>query len=57
MACEKAARGSSNYARARVSTHADTRIVSDWERGTLAAGLLVAVSFGLMLVIGAWLGW
>jgi len=31
----------------------DAIIADNWERGTLAGGLLIAVSFGLMLVYGA----
>lgn len=32
-------------------------IVHDYERSCTAAGVLLAVAFGAMLVIGAWLGW
>lgn len=32
-------------------------IVSDYDTACLAAGLLIAVSFGLMFCIGTWLGW
>lgn len=53
----EAARGSSHYTRAIRSGRTPGRIISDWERGTLVAGLIIAVSFGLMLVAGAWLGW
>lgn len=59
MSAERATRRCWNNNRVKVSTQSsDTDIVQqDWERGTLVAGLLVAVSFGLMFVIGAWFGW
>lgn len=50
---KEAARGSGNYSRAIRSGRTPGRIIPDWERGTLIAGLLIAVSFGLMLVYGA----
>lgn len=39
--------------RARQGSHRTRSIVSDYEQACLAAGLLIAVSFGLMFVIGA----
>ena len=32
-------------------------ILTDWERGTLWAGIVLGVSFALMGLIGGWLGW
>jgi len=40
--------------RAKVPCKKDTAIIADWERGTLAAGLMVALSFGSMLLWAAW---
>lgn len=53
----KAARHSCNYARAKYGSRRTRSIVADYEQATLVAGLLIAVSFGLMLLIGAWFGW
>ena len=53
MPSKEAARRSCNYERAK-SGHKRTRsIVSDYEQATLIAGLLIAVSFGLMLMWAA----
>lgn len=47
----KAARGSCHYARARRSTdQMDPHIVAQYERGSLVAGIVIAVSFGLMML-------
>lgn len=35
----------------------DRAIITDYDRATLAAGLLIAVSFGLMFLVGGWMGW
>lgn len=48
----KAARRSCNYKRANGS-RGTRSIVADQEQAYLIAGLLIAVSFGLMFVIGA----
>ena len=55
MAYEKAARGSCHYARAnkKTGTQGSRSIVTDWEQGTLVAGLLVGVCFGLMFLWAA----
>lgn len=52
MPSKKAARRSCNYHRAKGSGRTRS-IVSDYEQACLAAGLLIAISFGLMFVIGA----
>lgn len=56
MAVNEAARSSGNCSRAKTRTRVN-RIVSDWERGTFWAGVLLAVSYVLMGVLGAWFGW
>ena len=53
MAFKEAARRYGNSRRANNGSRRTRSIVADWEQATLAAGLLVAVSFGLMFVIGA----
>lgn len=51
---EKAARHSCNYDRANVHTKKDDDIIAqNYGRGSLIGGLLVAVSFGSMLVHAA----
>lgn len=57
MVKKEAARSSGNCSRASVHDHGDTQIVSDWERGTFWAGVILGVSFALMGVIGGQLGW
>ena len=57
MAVKKAARNSGNCSRANVQSTADKMIVSDWERGTFWAGIVLGISFALMGLIGGWLGW
>ena len=49
----RAARSSGNYSRANVHVHQDSNIVHDYTLGTLIAGLLIAVSFGLMFIHAA----
>lgn len=47
----KAARRSCHYARARRSTdQMDEHILAQYERGSLIAGIIIAISFGLMMV-------
>lgn len=53
MLRRKAARNSCSYSRAKDGSRRTRSIVADWEQGTLVAGLLVAVSFGLMFVWAA----
>ena len=50
---KEAARHGGNHARANVHSYKDNDIVHDFERGTMIAGILTAVSFGLMLVHAA----
>jgi len=50
---EKAARGSCNYARAKNGSRRTKSIVADYESACLAAGLVIAVSFGLMFLWAA----
>lgn len=57
MAVKKAARNSGNCSRANVQSTADKMIVSDWERGTFWAGIILGISFALMGIVGGWLGW
>lgn len=57
MAVKKAERGSGNYRRSSVPSIADKPIVSDWERGTFWAGVILGISFALMGIVGGWLGW
>ena len=53
MAPNKAARRSCNYHRAK-SGHKRTRsMVADYEQACLVAGMLIAVSFGLMFLWAA----
>ena len=56
MAVNEAARSSGNCSRAKTRTRVN-RIVSDWERGTFWAGVLLAISYVLMGVLGAMFGW
>lgn len=42
-----------NAGRPKGSGRTEDIIARNWARGTLAGGLLLAVSFGLMLVYGA----
>lgn len=50
----KAARRSGNYdTRQKVHGFGDKSIIADYERGALIAGLIIAVSFGLMFVHAA----
>lgn len=57
MVRKEAARSSGNCSRASVHSVQDTKIVSNWERGTLWAGLVFGISIALMGLIGGWLGW
>ena len=57
MVRERAALHRGNDSSANVHDHGDTQIVSDWERGTFWAGVMLGVSFALMGVIGGQLGW
>lgn len=57
MVKEKAALHRGNDSSANVQSTADTKIVSDWERGTLWAGLVFGISIALMGFIGGWMGW
>lgn len=57
MAVKKATRRSGNYNRVNVPSIADRTIVSDWERGTFWAGVILGISFALMGIVGGWLGW
>lgn len=57
MAVKKATRRSGNYNRVNVPSTADRTIVSDWERGTFWAGVILGISFALMGIVGGWLGW
>lgn len=57
MVRERAALHRGNDSSANVQSTADTKIVSDWERGTLWAGVILGISFALMGLIGGWLGW
>ena len=57
MVRERAALHRGNDSSASVHDHGDTQIVSDWERGTFWAGVILGVSFALMGVIGGQLGW
>lgn len=57
MVRERAALHRGNDSSANVHDHGDTQIVSDWERGTFWAGVILGVSFALMGVIGGQLGW
>ena len=52
MTQKEAARSSCNYDRAKASTsRLDTEsIARDFERGSLVAGIVIAVSFGMMLL-------
>lgn len=51
---KEAARHSGNCdTRQNVHSRGDVDIVHDFERGTMIAGILTAVSFGLMLVHAA----
>lgn len=54
---EKTARNSGNYSTPKTSTSGDVKIITEFDRATLVGGLIVAISFGLMMVIGAWFGW
>jgi hypothetical protein len=49
----KAARSSGNYSRANVHGHKDSPIISNFEFGSLLAGIIIAVSFGLMFIHAA----
>lgn len=53
MPLKRAARRSCNYHRAKGGHKRTRSIVSDYEQACLAAGLLIAISFGLMFVVGA----
>lgn len=57
MAVKKATRRSGNCNRVCVPSIADKQIVSDWERGTFWAGIILGISFALMGIVGGWLGW
>ena len=57
MAVKKAERGSGNCPRSNVPSTTDKPIVTDWERGTFWAGVILGISFALMGFVGGWLGW
>lgn len=57
MVRERAALRRGNDSSANVQSTADMKIVSNWERGTFWAGVILGVSFALMGVIGGQLGW
>ena len=54
MTEKKETRPSGNFKRVYMSANEDKQIIHDYERGTLYAGLLIAVSFGLMFVYAGW---
>jgi len=54
MSKEKATRRSGNFKRVYMSTKGDKEIIQHYERGTLYAGLLLAVSFGAMFIYAGW---
>ena len=55
MTTKEAARRSCNYdTRLKLSTNSrDNSIITDYERGALIAGLIIAITFGLMFVHAA----
>ena len=59
----RAARHGGNHERANtVHRSRDSFILPDerehaWQIGTVAAGIIVMIAFGAMLLVGAWLGW
>ena len=53
MTGKEAARRSSSCKRAFPGSGRTRSIVSDWEQGTLAAGLMIAIAFGLMFLWAA----
>lgn len=55
----KAARDSGNYHApiVHVIDRRTTPIIDDYERGAGIGGVLLAVMFGIMFIIGAWFGW
>lgn len=54
---KKATRHSCNYAAPKKRPYQDSAILHDYDRATLVGGLLIAFSFGSMLVLGGWMGW
>ena len=60
MAVKKAARNSCNYSTPiQLSTisRRTTPIIDEFDHATKLGGLLIAISFGVMMLIGAWFGW
>jgi hypothetical protein len=58
----RAARHGGNHERAIVHGSRDSYIIPDerdraWQIGTVAAGIIIMIAFGIMMCIGAWLGW
>ena len=51
MTEKRATRRRGNFKRVYVSSR-DTQIIHDFERGSMWAGVIVAVSFGLMFLYG-----
>lgn len=62
MTKTKAAHDSGNYHAPNVHGSADGFILPsddnrDWNVGTTAAGIIIMLAFGAMMLIGAWFGW
>ena len=54
MTAKKAARHSGNCdTRHNVHAHRDSSIITDYNHGALIAGLIIAISFGLMMIHAA----
>ncbi len=56
---KKAAHSSTTYHApiVHVIDRRTTPIIDDYERGAGIGGVLLAVMFGIMFIIGAWFGW
>lgn len=52
MLKNRAARSSGNYSRAYASISRDADIISNFERVSLRAALLLGIAFGLMFFVG-----
>lgn len=60
MQAKKAARNSGNYSTPiQLSTisRRTTPIIDEFDHATKLGGLLIAISFGVMMLVGAWFGW
>ena len=57
MKRQKAARNSCNYSTPKNVHYQDENRIAEYDRATLIAGVIIMLSFGVMMLVGAWQAW